>query len=69
MSGLPQWLCGKESTCNAGTSGDMSWILGLGRPSGGGHGNLFWPEESHGQRSLVGFSPQGRKESDTTEVI
>ena len=24
--------------------------------------------ESHGQRSLVGYSPQGRKESDTTEV-
>ena len=24
------------------------------------------PEESHGERSLVGFSPWGRKESDTT---
>ena len=26
------------------------------------------PGESHGQRSLVGYSPQGPKESDTTEV-
>ena len=26
------------------------------------------PGESHGQRSLVGHSPQGRTESDTTEV-
>ena len=26
------------------------------------------PGESHGQRSLVGYSPWGRKESDTTEV-
>ena len=25
------------------------------------------PGESHGQRSLVGYSPWGRKESDTTE--
>ena len=26
------------------------------------------PGESHGQRSLVGYSPQGPKETDTTEV-
>ena len=25
--------------------------------------------KSHGQRSLVGYSPQGRKESDTTEWL
>ena len=29
---------------------------------------LFLPGESHGQRSLEGYSPQGRRESDTTEV-
>ena len=29
---------------------------------------VFWPGESHGQRTLVGYSPQGRKESDTTEA-
>ena len=28
----------------------------------------FLPGESHGQRSLVGYSPQGCKESDTTEA-
>ena len=28
----------------------------------------FLPGESHGQRSLVGYSPWGRKESDMTEV-
>ena len=27
----------------------------------------FLPGESHGQRSLAGYSPQGRKESDKTE--
>ena len=26
------------------------------------------PGESHGQRSLAGYGPQGRIESDTTEV-
>ena len=29
---------------------------------------MFLPGESHGQRSLAGYSPQGHKESDTTEV-
>ena len=29
---------------------------------------VFLPGESHGQRSLVGYSPQGRKESDMTEA-
>ena len=28
----------------------------------------FLPGESHGRRSLVGFSPKGCKESDTTEA-
>ena len=29
---------------------------------------VFLPGESHGQRSLVGYSPWGHKELDTTEV-
>ena len=29
----------------------------------------FWPGEFHGQRSLVGYSPWGHKESDTTEQL
>ena len=29
---------------------------------------VFLPRESHGQRSLVGYSPWGRKELDTTEA-
>ena len=28
---------------------------------------VFWPGESHDQRSLAGYSPWGHKESDTTE--
>ena len=30
---------------------------------------LFLPGKSHGQRSLVGYSPWGHKESDTTEQL
>ena len=30
---------------------------------------VFLPGESHGWRSLVGYSPQGRKKSDTTERL
>ena len=29
---------------------------------------VFLPGESHGQRSPAGYSPWGRKESDTSEV-
>ena len=30
---------------------------------------VFLPGESHGKRSLVGYSPWGRQESDTTEQL
>ena len=30
---------------------------------------VFLPGESHGGKSLVGYSPWGRKESDTTERL
>ena len=43
-----------------------SVILGLGRSPGGGNGNPL-PGESHGHRSLVGYSPRGHKESNMTE--
>ena len=64
--GFPGGSDGKESTCNA---GDLGLIPGLGR-SPGGHGNPLQYsclENSHGQRSLVGYSPWGRKESNMTE--
>ena len=35
---------------------------------GGQSAPVFLPGESHGQGSLVGFSPWGHKESDTTEA-
>jgi len=41
MDGLLQWLNGKESTCNAGDTGDASLMPGSGRSPGGGNGNLL----------------------------
>ena len=66
--GFPGGSVGKESTCNV---EDLGSIPGLGRFPGGGHGNPLQYsclENPHGQRSLVGYSPWGHKESDTTEV-
>ena len=67
--GFPGGSVGKESACNA---GDLGLIPGLGRSPGGGHGNPlldFYLENPHGQRSLVGCSPWGPKESDTIEWL
>ena len=60
---------GKESSGNA---GNLGLIPGLGRSPGGEHGNPLQYsclENPHGQRSLVGCSPQGHKESDITEQL
>ena len=46
---------------------DAGSISGMGRSPGGGHGNPFFLGESHGQRSLAGYSPWSCKESDMTE--
>ena len=59
---------GKESACNA---ADVGLIPGLGRSPERGHGNPLQYsclENPHCQRRLVGYSPWGCKESDTTEV-
>ena len=58
-----------KNPCNV---GDLASIPGLERSSGGGHGNPLqysFLENPHGQRSLEGYSPWGRKESDMTEGL
>ena len=48
----------KNTSANAGDTGDEGSIPELGRSPGGGHGNpVFLPGESHGQRGLAGYSP------------
>ena len=60
--GFPRGSDSKEPSCIA---GELGSIPGLGRSPGGGHGNPLQYsclENPHGQRSLVGCSPWGRKE-------
>ena len=58
----------KNLPANVGDAGDVGSIPGLGISPGVENGNpVFLPAESHGQQSLVGYSPRGQKESDTTD--
>ena len=59
IEGFPGGSDGKESTCSA---GDLSYIPGSGRSSGGGYGNplLFSGLKNlHAQRSLAGYTVHG----------
>ena len=66
--GLPPWLRGKKSACNAEDPGLIPWVRKIPWRRAWQPTPVFLPGESHGQRSLVGYSPWGRKESDTTEA-
>ena len=52
-------------------AGDLGLILGVGRSpeEGKGYQSNFLAGEFHGQKSLEGYSPWGRKESDMTERL
>ena len=61
-----------EGKAPARNAGDLGSIPGSGRSPGEGSGNPLQDpclEKSHERRSLVGYSPWGRKESDTTEQL
>ena len=66
---IPSGSDGKASCLQCGRPGFDPWV-----------GKILWrrqwhptpvfsPGESHGRRSLAGYSPWGRKESDTTERL
>ena len=69
ISGFPGGSDGKASACNVEDPGFNSWV-----------GKIPWrrkwhptpallPGKSHGRRSLIGCSPWGPKELDTTERL
>ena len=61
----------KNPSANVGDIGDVGLIAGWGISPGGGHGNLLQYsclENTHGQRSLAGYSPWDHKELDTTKA-
>ena len=64
--GFPHGSDHKESACNARDPGSIPEDP---LEKGMATHPAFLPGEFHEQRSLVGFSPWGRQESDTTEQL
>ena len=63
---------GSEGKASAYKVGDLVSISGVGKISWTRKWQptpVFLSGESHGWRSLVGYSPRGCKESDTTEQL
>ena len=64
---------GSDSKVSARNAGDLGLIPGSGTSPGKGNGNLLQysclENSMDGGRSLVGYSPWGHKESDTTEQL
>ena len=58
---------GKESACNVGDSGLIPWVGKISWRRKWQPTPVFLPGESHGERSLVGYSLCGRKELDMTD--
>ena len=69
---LPRWLSSKESTCQCRRCQNHRfdpWVRKIPWSRKWQPTPIFLPGESHGQRSLVGCSPWGGEESDTTERL
>ena len=64
---LPRWLSGKESAYQCRRRRFDPWIGKIPWRRKLYPTPVFLPGQSHGQRSLAGYSPWGREESDTTE--
>ena len=67
--GFPGGSDNKESACNAGGPGFDPWVGKILWKREWQPTPLFLPGEFHGYRSLVGWSPWGCKESDTSEWL
>ena len=63
-------MVNKEPACQCRRQRHLGWIPGQEDPleRAWQATPVFLPGESHGQRSLAGYSPQIHKESDTTEA-
>ena len=70
MAGLPRWQSSNESTCQSRScrrSRFKPWVRKIPCRKEWQPTPVFLPVEPHRQRSLVGCSQWGCKESDTTE--
>ena len=71
-TGFPRWLSDKESACRCRRHRRHEfnpWVRKIPWRRTWQPAPVFLPGESHGQKSLAGYSPWGRKELDTTERL
>ena len=69
LHGLPWWLSNKESACQCMRWAFDPWVRKIPWRRQWQPTPVFLPGKSHGPRSLVGYSPWGRKEPDVTERL
>ena len=67
--GFPGGSDDKESACNSRRPGLDPWVRKIPWRRKWQSTSESQPEEFHGQSSLMGYSPLGHKESDTTEWL
>ena len=63
-NGLPWWLSSKESACPCRRYDFDPWVGTMPWRRKWQPTSVFLPEKSHGQSSLVSYSPWGHKELD-----
>ena len=69
IQGFPAGTSGKEPPASAGDiCGFDPWVRMIPQRRKWKPTPVFLPRQSHGQGSLVGYSPRGRKELDMTEA-
>ena len=71
LTGFPGGACGKESACQCRRHKRQRfdpWVRKIPWRRAWQLTAVFLPRESHGQRSLAGYSPWGHKELVNTEM-
>ena len=66
---ISRWLSNKEPACQCRRCRFCPWVGKIPWSRKWQPTPVFLPGKSHGQRSLVGYSPWGRKEPDMTEQL
>ena len=69
LATVPWWLRRLSVCLQCGRPGFNPWVGKIPWRRKWQSTPVLLPGESHGQRSLIGYSPWGRKESDTTERL
>ena len=67
--GLPWWFRGQSLCLQCRRPGFDPWVKKIPWRRNWQPTSVFLPGESHGWRSLVGYNPRGRKESDMIERL